>query len=201
MDDSPDRELMRLLNMRTNMETEISELNEILFANKNVGMKESLVDKEGYPRNDIDVYQVKHARAKLICLQNDYKTLMNKCENLLIQHHASHRPEFEDKSGRPPKLSQNITRRLAIVGQVAEGSPSDRAGLQEGDIILEFGRVNSSNWTDLQLINAEVESSIDNYIKVIVLRSSQLKRLNLKPKRWSGNGYLGCMFLPVSLKN
>lgn len=29
-------------------------------------MHEELVDKEGFPRNDINVYEVRHARAKLI---------------------------------------------------------------------------------------------------------------------------------------
>ena len=36
-----------------------------------VGMDEPLVDSEGYPRNDIDVYRVRHARHRIICkLQN-----------------------------------------------------------------------------------------------------------------------------------
>nr|BAN20836.1 26S proteasome non-ATPase regulatory subunit [Riptortus pedestris] len=197
MDETSD-ELMRNFNLRTELEKEISDLNEILIVNKNIGMTGNLVDDEGYPRNDIDVYQVKHARAKLIRLLNDYSALMKNCESLLTQYHASQKPEFLDKSGRPPTLSQEITKKLAIVGKVAKGSPSDSAGLKEGDIILEFGGINSSNWNSLQTINAEVEKSIDMYIKVIVERDSKLKRLNLKPKRWSGNGYLGCMLLPAS---
>lgn len=30
-------------------------------------MQEALVDNDGYPRADIDVYQVRHARHKIIC--------------------------------------------------------------------------------------------------------------------------------------
>ena len=30
-------------------------------------MDEALVDAEGYPRSDIDVYQVRHARHRIIC--------------------------------------------------------------------------------------------------------------------------------------
>lgn len=33
----------------------------------NVGMHEPLVDAEGFPRNDIDLYQVRTARHKIIC--------------------------------------------------------------------------------------------------------------------------------------
>jgi len=35
----------------------------------NVGMSEALVDDSGYPRQDLDVYQVRHARHKIICKQ------------------------------------------------------------------------------------------------------------------------------------
>nr|CAD7576342.1 unnamed protein product [Timema californicum] len=45
-----------------------------------VDMQESLVDSEGYPRQDIDVYQVRHARHKIICLLNDHKAIMKEIE-------------------------------------------------------------------------------------------------------------------------
>ena len=35
----------------------------------NVGMTEALVDDSEYPRQDLDVYQVRHARHKIICKQ------------------------------------------------------------------------------------------------------------------------------------
>lgn len=30
-------------------------------------MHDALVDAEGYPRQDIDVYQVRHARHRIVC--------------------------------------------------------------------------------------------------------------------------------------
>lgn len=39
---------------------------DLRFQNR-VGMDEPLVDSDGYPRNDIDVYRVRHARHKIIC--------------------------------------------------------------------------------------------------------------------------------------
>lgn len=36
------------------------------YQNK-IGMTEPLVDAEGYPRADVNVYQVRHARHKIIC--------------------------------------------------------------------------------------------------------------------------------------
>ena len=38
------------------------------FDQQNVGMEDDLVDEQGFPRNDIDVYQVRMARNKIICM-------------------------------------------------------------------------------------------------------------------------------------
>lgn len=51
-------------------------------------MAESLVDIDGYPRNDIDVHQVRHARHQIICLQNDLKALMKEIEKGLHEVHS-----------------------------------------------------------------------------------------------------------------
>jgi 26S proteasome non-ATPase regulatory subunit 9 len=37
---------------------------------RGVGMSEPLVDKDGYPRNDIDVYSVRKARHDINCMYN-----------------------------------------------------------------------------------------------------------------------------------
>lgn len=43
-------------------------------------MESPLVDADGFPRNDIDVYQVRHARHQIINLQNDLKALLKEIE-------------------------------------------------------------------------------------------------------------------------
>lgn len=48
--------------------------------NNNIGMREALVDSDGFPRNDIDVYQVRHARHQINTLQNDLKSLLKEIE-------------------------------------------------------------------------------------------------------------------------
>jgi Nas2 N_terminal domain len=45
----------------------IEKLTETLFQQGNVGMNGPLLDSEGFPRNDIDVYSVRHARHRIIC--------------------------------------------------------------------------------------------------------------------------------------
>ena len=39
----------------------------IFLQQQNVGMHGPLVDQDQFPRNDIDVYSVRHARHKIIC--------------------------------------------------------------------------------------------------------------------------------------
>ncbi len=39
----------------------------VFFQQKNVGMDGPLIDSEGYPRADIDVYSVRHSRHRIIC--------------------------------------------------------------------------------------------------------------------------------------
>lgn len=84
-------EVMKLIAKKEQMERSINDLGQILAANKNVGMNESLLDAEGFPRADIDVYAVREARHKIICLQNDLKATMSEIEKGLISVHADAR--------------------------------------------------------------------------------------------------------------
>lgn len=52
-------------------------------------MQDPLVERDGFPRNDIDVHQVRHARHQIICLQNDLKALMLDIERGLHDVHAN----------------------------------------------------------------------------------------------------------------
>ena len=54
-------QVLELMKQKDNIEEEIKALNEILESQK-VGMDDPLVDQEGFPRSDIDVYQVKKSK-------------------------------------------------------------------------------------------------------------------------------------------
>lgn len=65
--DGPARDrVMKLIQEKDRLEAAIREQTAILETNL-VGMHDPLVDQEGYPRNDIDVYKVRHARHQIIC--------------------------------------------------------------------------------------------------------------------------------------
>lgn len=83
--------VMELIKKKEQIERTINDCGEVLSANRNIGMNESLVDEFGFPRNDIDVFQVRHARNQINCLQNDLKNLMKEIEQGLIDTHAEAR--------------------------------------------------------------------------------------------------------------
>lgn len=84
-------EVMKLIAKKEQIEQAINDCGHILAANKNIGMNESLLDAEGFPRSDIDVYAVRQARHQIICLQNDLKSTMKEIEQGLISVHAEAR--------------------------------------------------------------------------------------------------------------
>lgn len=81
-------QVMKLVERKDQIERTINDYGRVLVANKNVGMNESLVDEFGFPRNDIDIYQVRQARNQIICLQNDLKVLLKEIEQGLVEVHA-----------------------------------------------------------------------------------------------------------------
>lgn len=84
-------EVNKLIAKKEGIEKTINDCGEILLANQNIGMNGKLLDDEGFPRADIDVYAVREARHKIICLQNDLKSIMKEIENGLINLHAEAR--------------------------------------------------------------------------------------------------------------
>ncbi|XP_026750523.2 26S proteasome non-ATPase regulatory subunit 9 [Galleria mellonella] len=90
--ETPRDKAMRLVREKDKIEQEIAEWNAVLNAN-NIGMREPLVDSEGFPRNDIDVARVRHARHRIICLQNDHKDKMKEIEVALDEFYAGGRAD------------------------------------------------------------------------------------------------------------
>jgi len=82
------QELLKLNADRGKLEKEIKDYQAIL-SSQNVSSSEPLVDSEGYPRNDIDVHQIRLARNKIVCLQNDCRALMRTIESKLYEYHES----------------------------------------------------------------------------------------------------------------
>ncbi|XP_011159623.1 26S proteasome non-ATPase regulatory subunit 9 [Solenopsis invicta] len=192
--------VFQLIKEKDKIESDLRALKEILDSN-HIGMDEPLVDSEGYPRQDIDVYQVRHTRHQIICLTNDHKDLMKKIEEGLHRVHAlagankteqsiSDVSDMQEMEALEPFLRVNL---------VSAGSPAETAGIQVEDLILEFGSIHCRNFKSLTDIGKLVENSRYKTVHVKIKRGSNIMVLSLIPRPWVGKGLLGCNVLPVEV--
>ncbi|KAK0182260.1 hypothetical protein PV327_000415 [Microctonus hyperodae] len=191
------KEVLELMKEKEKIEAKLQELN-VILNNNHVGMEDPLTDSEGYPRADIDVYQVRHARHTIICLQNDHKSIMKKIENGLAKVHSIAGCNSEEPSvaNRVPDSSNTPLdddddddvhiEAFLRVNLVSPGSPAEQAGIYENDLIMEFGSINSQNFKALKDIGELVEQSRYKPINVKVKRLDKRVILTLIPRPWSG---------------
>lgn len=71
-------------------------------------------------------------------------------------------------------------------------------GLLVDDAIIEFGSINSQNFSSLSDIGSLVQLGAGNVISVKVKRESGSHKLALIPGPWDGRGLLGCNIVPYS---
>mmetsp|Transcript_2521 Transcript_2521/g.4164 ORF Transcript_2521/g.4164 Transcript_2521/m.4164 type:complete len:225 (+) Transcript_2521:232-906(+) len=182
------------------------------------GLSQPLVDAEGYPRSDIDLYVVRQQRHRLAVLKTDRKKVEADIEAKLVELHRAiqHEPQEEKTEvsspkkfiAKSPKALKTSTKKgddcvpLAVVNQVMKGSPAELAGLEEGDRILEFGQIKQLanmgvKQATLGDISAVVGSNINQTVPVVVLRDGSSVSLSLVPQQWAGRGVLGCHLLPL----
>ncbi|KAJ4421605.1 putative 26S proteasome regulatory subunit [Gnomoniopsis sp. IMI 355080] len=200
---------------KENMEAELKALSSVLDSH-GVDMTTSLLTADGFPRADIDVAQIRTTRARIIHLRNDYKDLMAKIETHIHAHFASLMENAESNSDNPdsdaptvpdPTLRDFVPAPLsppfAKVNTVAPNSPAATAGLQQGDLIRNFGWVNSTNHDSLRKVAECVQGNEGRNVLVKVSRisaapSARELDLTLVPRRdWGGRGLLGCHVLPL----
>ncbi|KAK9729346.1 putative 26S proteasome regulatory subunit [Basidiobolus ranarum] len=191
--DSTQEKLHFAIREKDTLEGELKELEQVLIRD-NVGMDDSLVDSQGFPRADIDVYAIRSARVKIIALGNDLKQVMSRIELLLHELHSQKKPEVKIDNNRP----------FAVVNAVAPDSPALEAGLEKGDKIIRFGEINYSNHESLQAVGRLVASNEGKTLILLVERNdnsdggSTTITLKLTPKGgWGGRGLLGCHILPL----
>ncbi|KAL6869181.1 putative 26S proteasome regulatory subunit [Amphichorda felina] len=150
---------------KDDIEAELKALGGVLDSH-GVNMETPLLTRDGYPRADIDVAQIRTTRARIIRLRNDYKDLMAAIEKFLHQHFATLQdaPEPLPSAAAPaPVLPDSQPEILdgpfARVNTVAVGSPAESAGLKPGDEIRNFGYVNRSNHDNLKKVGECVQGN------------------------------------------
>ncbi|KAL5240806.1 hypothetical protein ACI65C_008216 [Semiaphis heraclei] len=76
------REILEMMNEKEKLEQQLKALGEVLESHR-VDMDEPLVDDQDFPRNDIDVYQIRLLRGSIIRTRNDLKAIMDRIEKSL----------------------------------------------------------------------------------------------------------------------
>jgi 26S proteasome non-ATPase regulatory subunit 9 len=200
----------QLQQKKDDLEAELKALGGVLDSHR-VTMDTPLVTRDGFPRSDIDVAQVRTTRARIIRLRNDYKELMVLIEKHLHDHFASLAENSENSvpivngsgSMLPDSEPETLPPTFARVNTVADDSPAYRAGLKAGDEIRTFGYVNHSNNDSLRKVAECVQGNEGSDILIKVSRALNATRreelqLTLTPTRnWGGRGMLGCHILPL----
>jgi 26S proteasome non-ATPase regulatory subunit 9 len=125
---SPAEQARALMALKDHIEADIASQAEILSANS-ADMHTPLVDREGFPRADLDLWAVRTARVRIIELRNNLKDTMNKLGKAL-----------ENVYERKPERTETASVQLipfARVNSVVSGSPAADAvrGLGECSLL------------------------------------------------------------------
>ncbi|KJE93800.1 26S proteasome non-ATPase regulatory subunit [Capsaspora owczarzaki ATCC 30864] len=217
-------EARRIARDKARMEADLAALLSALSSH-GADMASPLVDSDGFPRNDIDVHAVRSLRNQVVVLRNDLRAIMKQAEVALQALHASKRSQGAAAAAPAPAQSApapststlsdamtglTVARQVSVpadadaallpfarVDQVAPSSPASAAGLVIGDLLLQLGSIRRHNFTNLASVGEVVRASENAPVDVLVDRHSQLLALTLTPRRWSGQGLLGCRIVPL----
>ena len=97
---------------------------------------------------------------------------------------------------------------FAVIDQVFPNSPSQEAGIQEGDLLLRFGTVTADNHSGFNSIKRAIVTELslasanEASISIAVRRTTAMlggvaemirtEMFDLRPRPWAGQGLLGC---------
>ncbi|WWC89227.1 uncharacterized protein L201_004145 [Kwoniella dendrophila CBS 6074] len=204
-----------LMDRRDQIEKEIEALKDVLNSHGATSQTQ-LVDNEGYPRGDIDIYAIRHARSSLVRLQNDRQTVSDllatalqdafsvsssttpSTSNAIVNGSSQTNQSVRQVNGNEVKQDQWPEKPIARVNTVAPQSPASQAGLQANDQIYDFAGVTHLSQGGIQAIGSVVSRSEGVSLKLLVLRADQRITLYLTPRNgWGGRGSLGCHILPI----
>jgi len=207
--ENPREQARALVLVKDAIEGEINFQLSILREN-NCDMTTPLVDSEGFPRADLDIYAIRSARTRIVELRNDLKYAMDEIEKAL--------QKVYDPSLAPPAVSlappapadapsttstptEESLSPFARVDGVAPGSPAAHAGLRREDLIIKFGHLTTASFSasSLEPLAELVGRNENRELLLQVLRDGQELLLQFTPRKgWGGRGLLGCHIVPYS---
>ena len=137
---------LSLISQKEGLQTELQTQYEILQSH-NSTMSTPLVDTEGFPRADIDIWAIRHARVRIIELRNDISAIVEKIKGALEEAAAENASAIAAPTTNGVQNVNDITngvngsyesRPLGKVNGVAPGSPASTA--VRSDVAACLGR-------------------------------------------------------------
>lgn len=208
IDDYQQLPLPQLMQCKDSIEAEIEKFLTVLANDLNSDMTSPLLTGDGFPRNDIDVYQVRYVRQKVNMLRNDLVKVMDQLHTALSSHFVSRSIDsklnamtMDGNDGRTPDHGNgNIDAAaravpFARVTEVTPESPVSVAGINVGDLLCTIGTIDATNHNSLKAIPGLIASCENSDVKITLKRgeAQQLHNVTLRPSRnWPGQGLLGC---------
>jgi 26S proteasome non-ATPase regulatory subunit 9 len=124
------QETMTLMEKRTSIEAELEVIISRLCLPNAPGLSGNLVDKDGFPRADIDIPAVRADRQRLSVLRNDHKEATSKIEqNLHILHSGAIRGDSTLPQKRTAYGEESRPQRSSFVAQSSESAITNGAGV------------------------------------------------------------------------
>ncbi|GMH45623.1 hypothetical protein BSKO_13580 [Bryopsis sp. KO-2023] len=201
------KEMKGLLLERDAIEKEIQDRTAALTVPGGPGLEGNLIDKDGFPRQDIDIPAVRNHRHRIAVLTNDHKSLSEKIEKLLHSIHQQARDEGtvsanRDNETQPstPSIAEDRLPPFAVVDSVSQNSPAVAAGIEVGDQLCRFGSIIATGAQDSKTLSRLAQSLKDNEGKEVVtifMRRGVPQQMTLVPKKWGGPGLIGCHLRPL----
>jgi 26S proteasome regulatory subunit N4 len=214
--------LKELISQREGLESEADMITQALTSpgpngEPPAGLKDPLVDSEGYPRGDIDLYDVRRKRNRLAVINTDYKQLMKAIDKEVQSLYSINEEEkitppvlpvarVETMTGPPDAKVNQVTTSIpsrsfaipfAIVDEILPNSPAQLAGLVDGDELVRFDSVDGKVQNPLSQIPQIVTNNANHPILLVVQRGGEEINISLTPKSWAGRGLLGCHLTPI----
>eukprot|EP00397_Hematodinium_sp_SG-2012_P052305 GEMP01061772.1.p1 GENE.GEMP01061772.1~~GEMP01061772.1.p1 ORF type:complete len:217 (+),score=40.91 GEMP01061772.1:43-693(+) len=208
-------EMKGLMEQKEALEKKIEDLTAFLTGPGMPGVRGGLLDEEGFPRADLDLYSIRSSRQSLAIAQTDHTELMKIIEKNLWSIHEKSRiavpralkdpispvPERRESVGQVQQPMVETTNAFALIDEVNSDSPAIAAGFAVGDTVVSFGGICREGRTTqecFQEIQQLVPRSVDTPVPVIIRRGLLEMTISVTPKPWAGRGLLGCHLAPLN---
>ena len=220
------QELLQLDKEKKKLEEKIADLTDYLTQPGMPGVDGSLIDKDGFPKEGLDLVPIRTARHDLICTQNDLNNLMEKIEKKMMayfeelnnnkmeeeskeeedkNHNSNIKEETtagacsEDKNTN--NIKENIKEPFAKIVSVENDSPADEAGLKPEDAIINFNGIlyKGVSHNPLMTLSEIVKSKIGEEIPISVIRKNKENILTIENLKIVPHTWSGRGFLGCKL--